>query len=86
MNNFNVNSISLVGGVAANEYLRNKLGLLAKQYDKKFVVPELEFCGDNAAMIAFRAKTLFDDSFQGSLSAKPYPSLSSNYFQSIDRI
>ncbi len=82
LNSFDVKSISLVGGVAANEYLREILRALAEKHNKKFVVPDLEFCGDNAAMIAFRAKILYENGMRDSLSAKPYPSLKKNHFLS----
>ena len=86
LDRFEVKSISLVGGVAANEYLREKLGVLAEKHNKKFVVPDLEFCGDNAAMIAFRAKNLYENGVRDSLSAKPYPSLKKNHFKSHHNI
>ncbi len=80
LNNYDVKSISLVGGVAANEKLRNEITLLSKRYDKKVIIPSFEFCGDNAAMIAFRGKSLFEAGRQDSLNTKPYPSLGENYF------
>jgi N6-L-threonylcarbamoyladenine synthase len=86
LNRFDVKSISLVGGVAANEYLRKNLSALAEKHNKKFVVPDLEFCGDNAAMIAFRANTLYESGVRDSLSAKPYPSLKKNHFLSPHNI
>jgi len=86
LGNFDVKSISLVGGVAANEYLSELLSTLAEKQNKKFIVPHLEFCGDNAAMIAFRAKTLYENGVRDSLSAKPYPSLKKNHFLSHQSI
>ena len=80
MKNYEVNSVSLVGGVAANKKLRNEMIKLSQNYDKKIVIPDFEFCGDNAAMIAFRGKTLYDAGIRNDLSAKPYPSLGENYF------
>ena len=80
LNNYDVKSISLVGGVAANAKLRNEITMLSKKYDKKIIIPSFEFCGDNAAMIAFRGKSLFEAGRQDSLNAKPYPSLGENYF------
>lgn len=80
LNNYDVKSISLVGGVAANAKLRNEITLLSKRYDKKIIIPSFEFCGDNAAMIALRGKYLFEIGRQDSLNAKPYPSLGENYF------
>ena len=69
-----VNCISLVGGVAANKKLREEIKLLADKYQKKLVIPDLEYCGDNAAMIAFRGKTLFDSGKKFGLDYPPYPS------------
>ena len=80
LHNYDVNSISLVGGVAANAKLRNEITMLSKKYDKKIIIPSFEFCGDNAAMIALRGKYLFEMGRQDSLNAKPYPSLGENYF------
>ncbi len=80
LNNYDVKSISLVGGVAANAKLRNEITMLSKKYDKKIIIPSFDFCGDNAAMIAFRGKSLFEAGRQDSLNVKPYPSLGENYF------
>ena len=80
-NKYETNSISLVGGVAANNELRNSMTTLATKYSKKIVIPELQFCGDNAAMIAFRGKTLFDAGRRDPFSVKPYPSLPKDCFQ-----
>jgi len=80
LDNYDVKSISLVGGVAANAKLRNEITMLSKKYAKKIITPSFEFCGDNAAMIAFRGKSLFETGRQDSLNAKPYPSLGENYF------
>lgn len=81
--NFEVKSFSIVGGVAANSLLKEKATELAKKYKKKLVIPSPEFCGDNAAMIAFRAKTLFENGITHNLDHKPYPSLDENSFLSL---
>ena len=70
-----VNSISLVGGVAANKLLREEFAKLAKRYNKKIVVPSIEFCGDNAAMIAYRAQKVYEAGFSYDFSFNAYPSL-----------
>jgi N6-L-threonylcarbamoyladenine synthase len=44
--------IALVGGVAANRRLREKLRTDAYRKGKKVYIPSIELCGDNAAMIA----------------------------------
>ncbi len=77
---FNAKSVSLVGGVAANQYLRNALIEIAKRYDKKFVVPSLEFCGDNAAMIAYRGMKLYEGGYRFNFDFNAYPGLKENPF------
>ena len=44
--------IAMVGGVAANSRLRDKLRHDAAARDMKVYIPSIDLCGDNAAMIA----------------------------------
>lgn len=46
-----VKCLTLVGGVAANQALRNSLQELCTQRGLAFIAPPMEFCTDNAAMI-----------------------------------
>lgn len=80
---FDVKSISVVGGVAANSHLKSEITKLAEKYKKSIVIPDLQFCGDNAAMIAFRGKSLYDSGVRDTLSCKPFPALSENHFLEI---
>jgi N6-L-threonylcarbamoyladenine synthase len=80
LKDFNVNSVSLAGGVAANKALRSALTELAVSRSKKIIVPGMEFCGDNAAMIAFRGMKQFEAGKNYELSYSPYPGLSDEYF------
>ena len=48
-----VHGFSFVGGVAANDYLGNRLKNLCERYGKQCVIAPRIFCGDNAAMVAF---------------------------------
>jgi N6-L-threonylcarbamoyladenine synthase len=77
---FNPKSLSLVGGVAANKFLRNALAETAKRHNKKFVVPALEFCGDNAAMIAYRGMKLYEGGYSFNFDFNAYPGLKENPF------
>ena len=43
----------VAGGVAANKSIRENLITLSKEMDCKTIYPDLKFCGDNAAMIAW---------------------------------
>ena len=56
----------LAGGVAANESIRKNLSILSKEMDFETIYPDLKFCGDNAAMIAWAGiqrfkKNMIDD-------------------------
>ena len=56
----------VAGGVAANSSIRNNLNILSNEMNFKTIFPDLKFCGDNAAMIAWAGiqrfkKNLIDD-------------------------
>ena len=56
----------VAGGVAANKSIRNNLLKLSNEMSFKTIYPDLKFCGDNAAMIAWAGiqrykKDLIDD-------------------------
>ncbi|MEW6653826.1 MAG: tRNA (adenosine(37)-N6)-threonylcarbamoyltransferase complex transferase subunit TsaD, partial [Bacteroidota bacterium] len=75
-----VNSISVAGGVAANKVLREEFAAIAKRYNKILVIPSLELCGDNAAMIAYRAQKVYEAGFRYNFSFNAYPSLNDYSF------
>ncbi|MFA6598539.1 MAG: tRNA (adenosine(37)-N6)-threonylcarbamoyltransferase complex transferase subunit TsaD [Ignavibacteriaceae bacterium] len=77
---YDVSSMSLVGGVAANSALRTSFLQLGEKYKKKVVIPDLEYCGDNAAMIASRAQSLLNAGESFSLETDAFPNFSSKYF------
>ena len=78
---YEVNSVSLVGGVAANLYLRENLQNLTDKYSVKVVIPDIDYCGDNAAMIAKRADMLFRNGKTGGLTDNAYASLPPDVFK-----
>ena len=43
----------IAGGVAANKFIRNEFKNIEEDLDIKVYYPDLKYCGDNAAMIAF---------------------------------
>ena len=45
--------VIIAGGVAANKYIRKEFKMLEKDLKIKVYYPDLKYCGDNAAMIAF---------------------------------
>ena len=48
----NIDKIVLAGGVSANSYIREEFARLGKEQGKEIYFPKLEYCTDNAAMIA----------------------------------
>lgn len=80
---YEVKSISVVGGVAANNHLKSEMKKIAEKNKKSLIVPDIQFCGDNAAMIAFRGKSLYENGVRDTLSCKPFPALSENHFLSL---
>jgi len=52
---FNVRSIMIAGGVAANQQLKETLIDVARSMGLPFFFPEIKYTGDNAAMIAVAA-------------------------------
>tara|TARA_B100000902_G_scaffold291666_1_gene278057 strand:- start:173 stop:1177 length:1005 start_codon:yes stop_codon:yes gene_type:complete len=45
--------VIIAGGVAANKYIRKEFKMLENDLKIKVYYPDLKYCGDNAAMIAF---------------------------------
>jgi N6-L-threonylcarbamoyladenine synthase len=52
---YNINKISVVGGVSANSFIREKLNIECKKNNIKLYLPSLKYCTDNAAMIGTAA-------------------------------
>jgi N6-L-threonylcarbamoyladenine synthase len=70
----------VAGGVAANKSIRENLTTLSKEMDFKTIYPDLKFCGDNAAMIAWAGIKRFKKNLIDSIdiSAKSRWPLDSN--------
>ena len=49
----NRNNVIIAGGVAANKFIRSEFKELEDSLGIKVYYPDLKYCGDNAAMIAF---------------------------------
>ncbi len=75
-----IKSVSIVGGVAANSAIRSAVGDLANKYGKKFVVPDITYCGDNGAMIAYRGMKLYENGITHPLSTNAFASLPDDTF------
>ncbi|MDD6021967.1 MAG: tRNA (adenosine(37)-N6)-threonylcarbamoyltransferase complex transferase subunit TsaD [Oscillospiraceae bacterium] len=48
---FGYDKVVLAGGVSANSVLRKRMKESCDRYSRKLFVPELKYCGDNAAMV-----------------------------------
>ncbi len=71
--NTGIKEIAIAGGVSANKGLRNAIQEVGKKLDWNIYIPKLEYCTDNAAMIAQAGafkfqKHLFSDQ---SITAEP---------------
>ena len=77
--NYKPASISLNGGVAANSVIRQAVIDIGNRYNIPVVIPSFEYCGDNAAMIAFRGASLIEAGEKFSIESEPFPSFSSKY-------
>lgn len=49
---YNISEIAIAGGVSANSGLRRSLSALAEKHHWNIYIPKIEYCTDNAAMIA----------------------------------
>jgi N6-L-threonylcarbamoyladenine synthase len=56
VNKFKTKNLIVAGGVSANTRLRKKMSDTAKSAGIKLVIPQLDYCMDNAAMIGFLAE------------------------------
>ena len=73
--NIEIDSISVVGGVSNNKYIRNKLENFFINKDIKIYYPIKEMMGDNAAMIAWACLKFYNKN-KNDLFFKPKPRLS----------
>jgi N6-L-threonylcarbamoyladenine synthase len=65
---YGLTTIAVGGGVAANSGLRQHLQAAAAQHQLRVLFPPLQFCTDNAAMIACAAADHFDQGHRSSLA------------------
>ena len=71
------NSLVLAGGVAANQFIRERIQILADERSMRLITPPISLCTDNGAMIAWaaieRIQNLGIDIAQDSLNFRPRP-------------
>lgn len=72
---FNVKNIVVAGGVAANSELRKTMKEVAESEGLKLFIPNLEYCTDNAAMIAFVGYVKIKNGIKHDFGLSPVPNL-----------
>jgi N6-L-threonylcarbamoyladenine synthase len=72
---YKVEDILIVGGVSANKRFRAKADLLIESTNMNLIFPDMEYCTDNAAMIAMAGYLKLKNNFKSDLSIFPYSSI-----------
>tara|TARA_Y100000590_G_scaffold454809_1_gene602256 strand:- start:3656 stop:4678 length:1023 start_codon:yes stop_codon:yes gene_type:complete len=70
---YKINDIAIVGGVAANEKINSAFRELCEKNNCNVFFPKKEFCGDNAAMIAWACLERYKNDLKPDLNFKPNP-------------
>lgn len=70
VNDFNIKSVAIAGGVSANSEIRSRLKAKEKEGWKVYL-PKFEYCTDNAAMIGIAGYFKFLEGQTADLSAAP---------------
>ena len=70
---YNVKQLLVAGGVSANKGLRDRLTKLCEEENIDLVVPKLQYCTDNAAMIGAAAYYMYLDNRFSKLDLKIKP-------------
>jgi len=71
-NNLNISNLVIAGGVAANQYLYQKISEFIKQkYNLNTISPPIKLCTDNAAMVAWAGIEKFKSGQFDNLNFKP---------------
>ena len=67
-----VNTLLLAGGVSANSMLREKAGRLAQEKNLALHIPRIEYCTDNAAMIAITGYKMAERGMFSDMNVRPF--------------
>jgi N6-L-threonylcarbamoyladenine synthase len=67
--------LALAGGVSANRLLRRRMQAICNERGIKLYLPELKYCGDNAAMVAAAAHVRLRHGQVAGLSLNADPAL-----------
>jgi N6-L-threonylcarbamoyladenine synthase len=71
-----IKQVAIAGGVSANSGLRNALNIIGKKKNWDVFTLPIEYCTDNAAMIAMAAHFKYLRKEFSSLDVSPIPNLS----------
>ena len=72
---YKVYNISIVGGVSANLYFRKNAEFLKEKYSLEIKFPDMEYCTDNAAMIAMAGYLKFKNNQFSDLNIEANPNI-----------
>ena len=72
------NNLVLAGGVAANSKLREKMENISKENNINLFYPPLEYCTDNAAMVAAAGVLYYNNNWFSNLNINAVPNLKIN--------
>lgn len=72
---FQISQIGVAGGVAANTLLRKRMQEKAGEFHLQVTFPRMEYCTDNAAMIARAGMQRMKQGLYSDLDLNAYPSL-----------
>lgn len=72
--NTGVKDVMIAGGVSANSMLRKKAAAFAEKEDWKLMIPSMQYCTDNGAMIAKTGELRFRMGLVDDLDLKPFAS------------
>lgn len=70
-----ISRVSITGGVAANRFFRKKADIFMRNYNAQIYFPPLEYCTDNAAMIAMAGYQRLKAGYKSPLYLEPNPNL-----------
>ena len=73
---YNIFNISIVGGVSANQRFREKSIIFQQKNNVSIEFPDMEYCTDNAAMIAMAGYIKFKNNESSSIDILPNPNIS----------
>ena len=72
---YKIFNISIVGGVSANLYFRQFSESLVGKYNLNLTFPSMEFCTDNAAMIAMAGYIKYKKNNNTNFDIEPNPNI-----------